>query len=203
MVASLLGNSFRLEGDRFIIFSNTIAHLGFLGGVAAFNLAPPGRFALGNFSAVQALRSGLITFLVSLPFVTLTALAWTGLLTLCGLPVENQLAIDLFGRTSSRSPWVFLLGFTAVVIAPFAEEMIFRAGIFRFVRTRLPRWAALLFRLPFRRDASQSGHLRATRRSRHHLRARLRRTGDMVTAIVAHAAFNLNMVVLLLAGVSK
>ena len=32
----------------------------------------------------------------------------------------------------------------ASIVAPITEELIFRAGLFRYARTRLPRWAALL-----------------------------------------------------------
>ena len=84
----------------------------------------------------------------------------------------------------------------ATVVAPATEELIFRAGIFRYARTRLPRWAALL--LPACLFAALHNHLASF--------APLvvlglvfslayERTGRIGTAIVAHALFNLYSVI--------
>jgi membrane protease YdiL (CAAX protease family) len=91
----------------------------------------------------------------------------------------------------------------AIMLAPITEELIFRAGIFRYVRTRMPRWAALL--LPAVLFAS----LHANLGSFVPLVAlalvfslAFERTGNIGTTIVAHALFNLNASVLVLAGMN-
>jgi membrane protease YdiL (CAAX protease family) len=52
----------------------------------------------------------------------------------------------MIGRLArAESPFLLIAMIAlATVTAPMVEELIFRAGFFRFCRTRLPRWAALL-----------------------------------------------------------
>ena len=150
----------------------------------------------------NALSSGLVTFLIALPVLTAVGLVWQGLLSLCHITPENQEAIDLLRDTDSPA-LRFLLLVVAIMVAPITEELIFRAGIFRYVRTRLPRWAALL--LPAVLFAS----LHANLGSFVPLVAlavifslAFERTGNIGTTIVAHALFNLNASVLVLAGMN-
>jgi len=81
--------------------------------------------------------------------------------------------------------------------------MVFRAGVFRYARTRLPRRAALL--LPAILFAAVHADLPSF--------APLlvlglvfslayERTGNIKTTMVAHALFNLNTTLLVLAGVN-
>ncbi|MEO5958123.1 MAG: CPBP family intramembrane glutamic endopeptidase [Opitutaceae bacterium] len=203
IVAGLVAKPLGLSGDRFIIGSNAMAQLGLLGGVALYALPPPRRFALGASPFAAALKSGSATFLIAMPFVSITGIVWSNLLTLCGFPVEDQLAVQLFARTTSPL-WLLLLSLSAIVVAPLAEELIFRAGIFRYVRTRLPRWGALL--LPACLFAAM--HLSLATFAQLAVLGIIfalayERTGNLGTAIVAHALFNLNMVVLLLVGVRE
>jgi len=97
----------------------------------------------------------------------------------------------------------------AIVVAPFTEEMIFRAGLFRFFRGRMPHWLAVvassvLFgachliqspieNLPEFLPLVVLGCI---------LSVAYERTGRIGTTIVAHALFNLNTIVILLAGLN-
>lgn len=180
----------------------TFRNLGFQGGmlagIALFHrfLAPRNDEASCPFGGVFV--SGVTTFLISLPLVMVVSLVWTGLLKLCGLPIESQDAVALF--KSIKSPALLAtMVVLATVIAPLNEELLFRAGIFRYARTRLPRWAALL--LPACIFAALHTHLPSF--------APLallgviwslayERTGKIGTTIVAHTLFNLYSVVILL-----
>jgi membrane protease YdiL (CAAX protease family) len=60
-----------------------------------------------------------------------------------GVPVENQRAVDIF--LGIKSPWFRAgFGFFAVVIAPVAEEFVFRGMLYPFVK-QLGRPRAALF----------------------------------------------------------
>ena len=90
----------------------------------------------------------------------------------------------------------------AIIIAPVTEELIFRAGIFRYMRTRLPRWAALLI------PALLFGALHSNLASFVPLVAfgvvfslAYERTGRIGTTMVAHALFNLTTALIALTGV--
>jgi uncharacterized protein len=201
IAAAVLVNALGFTGDRFTIFSNVCAQLGLLSGVGMFCAAFPGRFMLSPPKRVNFVLPGLAAFAMGLPFIYVTGLVWGLMMKAVGLPVDSQLAIDLFERVDSL-PWYVTLTTTAVIVAPVTEEMIFRAGIFRHVRTRLPRWAALL--LPACLFAALHVHL-ATFAQLTVLGVifalAYERTGHIGTPIVAHAAFNLNMVLLLMTGV--
>lgn len=87
-------------------------------------------------------RAGFLTFLVAMPLLTAASLVWTPVLKLAGLPTEPQALIGLFAHT--RSPLVLApMIILAIGLAPIAEEAVFRAGIFRYLRSRPP--LAVLF----------------------------------------------------------
>eukprot|EP01035_Chromulina_nebulosa_P004074 gene4074-5566_t len=126
-----------------IMIVNAAFQLGMLGGALGYHRTlgrhrprPPARLG-------AALASGLTTFLISLPLVVLVGLLWLGVMKLIGLPPDRQDLVRLFTETKSPVLLVFMI-VLATVLAPVTEELIFRAGMFRFARTRLPRWAALL-----------------------------------------------------------
>ena len=207
--ATLVGNlagtvalKFRPVGpDAKAMVITALSHLGMLAGIAAFKMAVervPLRTAavrLTDFSA------GAITFLAILPIVTGANLLWRGLLQACGLPLEKQELVGMF--VNARSPLLLALMIgLATLTAPAAEELVFRAGFFRFLRTRLPRWAALvapacLFAALHQNLASFAplvvlGVL---------FSLAYERTGRIATTIVAHGLFNRHTVVLLMVGV--
>ncbi len=150
--------------------------------------------------ATGLIRAGFITFLAALPVVTGVNLVWLFLLETFGLPTMHQELVDLFVETESLVTIIVFLLF-AVVVAPVTEELIFRAGLFRYLRTRAPRWVALT--LPALIFAALHGNLSA-------LGPLLalgvvfaiayERTGRIAVPMIAHGLFNLNTVLLLLAG---
>jgi membrane protease YdiL (CAAX protease family) len=192
------------DADFQLILSTAAFQLGLLAGVVVYQVtfgrrtpvAPP---APGRLNPLLA---GAATFLISLPVVLVVSLLWQGLLQLCHITAPPQDAIDILRRAHSATPMLLLL-LSALVIAPLSEELIFRAGIFRYVRTRLPRWAALL--LP----AVIFGAMHANLASFAPLVAlgvvfalAYERTGRISTSMVAHALFNLSAALLALAGVN-
>ncbi len=192
-----------LTNDLRVVLGTAAFQLGLLAGVLVFKLSF-GRHAIPPSpptAAFNPLLAGAATYLVALPVVLVTSLIWEALLKVCHIPAPKQDAIDLLLR-SHDLPTVTGLLLCAIGIAPVTEELIFRAGIFRFVRTRLTRWAALL--LP----ALLFGALHSNLASFAPLVAlgvvfslAYERTGRISTTMVAHALFNLTAALLTLAGV--
>jgi uncharacterized protein len=202
----------RLGGDVTTVLSPVVVDGGFLAGLAVFQLmyAARGGMGLGRIDVPQALRTGVATFLIATPPLSVSLWASEYLLTKMGFPVEKQAAVDMF-ETMQSAPlkWCFVA--LAATLVPAAEELIFRAGLFRYLRTRMPRWVAIsatsaLF------GAAHVGwgdHLAGI--------ASLvplvvlatvyclayERTGSIGTTIVAHSLFNLNMTLLILSGVGS
>lgn len=126
--------------------------------------------------------------------------AWKTLLEAAGVSVNEQDMVGLFRNTDD--PLLFsLLLILAIVIAPITEELLFRAGLFRYLRTRIPRSLALL--APAFLFAILHGNL-VTLAPLLALgmvfSLAYERTGSVVVPIVAHALFNLNTVLLIMAG---
>ncbi len=112
-----------------------------LGARAWVRLHPPEAFhscapaAQGCF--LQSFRGGMLAFLALMPLAAAAGFLWEFLLQTLGLPTERQEIVDLI--LQSRSP--ALLGFLvvlALVLAPIAEELVFRMGVFRYLRSRPP-----------------------------------------------------------------
>jgi len=192
-----------LTNDLRVVLGTAAFQLGLLAGVLVFKLSFGRRTIPPPLSpiAVNPLLAGAATYLVALPVVLVSSLIWEGLLKVCHIPAPKQEAIDLLLR-SHDLPTVAGLLLCAIGIAPVTEELIFRAGIFRYVRTRLPRWAALL--LP----AILFGALHSNLASFAPLVAlgvvfslAYERTGRISTTMIAHALFNLTAALLTLAGV--
>lgn len=155
------------------------------------------------------LLSGLATFVISLPIVTGVNFAWLGILKLTGLPADQQDLLRLFEQADSP----VIIGamiVLATIVAPISEELLFRAIFFRYLRTRISRWLALL--LPSTIFAAL--HVNWT--TLDGLAGLLplatlavvfslayERTGRIGTVIVAHALFNLHTIVLLFSGVTQ
>ncbi len=204
--AGLAAAPLELPPDTATIFGSAAFQLGLLIGPAFVPLAlghPPLRPPLD----AGALRSGLVTFLIALPVVTLANIAWLAVLKATGLPAEQQDLLRMFAEAESTALLVLMI-VLATLIAPIAEELLFRATIFRYLRTRLPRWVALL--LPgtifaalhvnwITYDGLPSLVPLITLAVIFSLA--YERTGRIATVMVAHAIFNLHTIVLLFAGV--
>jgi hypothetical protein len=127
---------FASDGDTRQVLAGAAFQLGMLGGCAGFAL-----FASGgrDFDRPRGsfLCAGLATFAITLPLLVAVGFLWTLLLDLVGLPAERQELIGLFA--GAKSP--LLLGSLvalASIVAPITEELVFRAGIFRYLRSQPP-----------------------------------------------------------------
>ncbi len=146
-------------------------------------------------------QAGSVTFVVAIPILLALSLGWTFILESFGLNTDKQELVDLFANTDSV-PIVIGMTVLAAVIAPLAEELIFRAGFFRFMRKRTPRWLAYV--LPAAVFASLHGNLFAfvpLFTLGLIFAYAYERTGNIRVSIIAHALFNLHTILLLLAGV--
>lgn len=193
--------AFAMETDHKIIVQSAAAELGLMTGVFVFAAVYPGQLALPRLRWRASLVSGAATFCVAIPIVMAAGLIWTTLLTWLGLPIEKQSAIELFGRTKDV-PWEIVLVALAIVLAPIAEELVFRVVLFRYLRTRIPRWIAFLgpalIFAALHQNLASFGQLVALAIV---FSFAYERTGQPGTTIVAHALFNLNTVILLLFGI--
>lgn len=204
--ASLLLRHFALRGDAVTVVSGAATQFGMLAGVL-FHRARAGREAPAPAPRANILAAGAATFAMCLPVMLVTAAVWEKILQLAGLPVERQDLIGMFAN--AESPW--LLGVMialAIVIAPLTEEFVFRAGLFRFLRTRIPRWIALVAPALFFASLHVNWNTLQGLSSLAPLAVlavlfslAYERTGQIGTAIVAHALFNLNTILLIFTGV--
>ena len=192
-----------LDQPHQLILGTAGFHLGMLVGIAGYQ---------GAFARVRprlslltpgAVKSGLATYLVAVPVLTAVSLVWQGLLQLCHVTAKPQESVELLRHIESP-PLRFTLLFVAILVAPVSEELVFRAGIFRYLRTRFPRWAALL--LPALLFASlhlDLGSFVPLVALALVFSFAYERTGQIGTTMVAHALFNLNAALLVLAGVDS
>jgi membrane protease YdiL (CAAX protease family) len=182
---------------------------GLLLGIASFHF---GYRRLDGGMAAQPLRTlldGGAVFLVALPFVSAATYLWRTLLLAVGLPVGNQDSLELFASLHSGILRI-VFSILAILIAPLCEELIFRLALFRFFRDRTPFWIAVVI------PALLFGGAHLLQSPLENLPAFMplvvlgilfsiayNRTGRIGTTIVAHALFNLNTVLLVLAGVTS
>lgn len=151
---------------------------------------------------VNPLFAGVMVFLAAIPLIIAISLLWQPLLKWGGFPVEQQEMIDLLANSDSPALMIGI-GFLAVVIAPIVEETVFRAGLFCYLRTRVPRPAALLI------SAILFSALHANLAAFAPLvvfgvvlAIAYERTGNILVPMIAHSVFNLHTLALLLSGVS-
>jgi membrane protease YdiL (CAAX protease family) len=141
------------------------------------------------------------TFLILLPLITATSLGWQFVLARLGLEAVPQDLVGMFLSVDSPLLLAAMI-LLATVVAPVSEELVFRAGLFRYLRGRVPRWAALV--LPAMLFAALHANLASfvplTVLGMLFALA-YERTGRIAVPIVAHGLFNLNTIMLLFAGV--
>jgi membrane protease YdiL (CAAX protease family) len=203
-IVPLLG----LAGDARVIVTGALGQFGLLGGVVLHRAAHRDAWVPAP-RPPNVLAAGGATFLMSLPLLIVVSKLWEFLLHLAGLPTQKQNLIDMFMRADSRLLLVGLIGL-ATIVAPITEELVFRAGLFRYFRTRLPRSVAFL--LPAVLFAALHVDNWKTLEGFASFAPLValaicfsvayERTGSIGTAIVAHALFNLNTVLLIFAGVT-
>lgn len=188
-----------------MVLSGAMFQLGLLAG-AGLALATVCRPARSSTQApsheVNVVLAGALAFLAAMPFVTAINLGWQGLLSLADVEAPPQDLVFLMVDAESPLTRVILIVF-AVVVAPLAEEVVFRAGLFRFLRTRVPRAVAYLA------PAVVFGALHGSLAAFVPLTAlalvfaySYEYTGRIAVPIIAHSLFNLNTVILLFGGVA-
>ena len=153
-------------------------------------------------STKAAIGAGFLTFLAALALLTVVGLAWQELLHRCGVPAEKQPLLDLFGQTHEPFKLALMI-FVAVVIAPITEELTFRAGLFRYLRTRLP--SGLAYVLPAAVFAVLHNNLSVfvpLLTLGVLFSVVYRRTGRVLVTVIAHGLFNLNTIILIFAGIN-
>ena len=141
--------------------------------------------------------------LVALPVLIILSLGWTLLLRELGLPDEPQDLIAVFSNT--RSPAVVAGMFlVACVLAPLNEELLFRAGLYRYCRQKLGRrWALAISGCCFGAlHANWAGFLPLALLGMG-LALVYEATGSIRVAVVAHGLVNLNTILVILSGLQQ
>jgi membrane protease YdiL (CAAX protease family) len=185
-VGGVVAKSLGVIGDMRTFLLGACAQLGMLGAVFGYLIGQPSFRPTPVRTGPNIFLAGAATLISKL------------VLELAGVPNEQQDLIRMFARTESAWVLALIIVFAAVV-APFTEEYIFRAGLFRFLRTRIVRWLAYLFQATF--FAAIHGNLLSFLPLlvlAVAFAAAYERTGRIGTAVVAHACFNLNTVLVLL-----
>jgi len=187
-----------------VVLAGGVFHLGMLLGALLFLLiigraeqsAGPGAAKPALIPAAGA------TFLILIPLITATSLGWQFVLARLGLEAAPQDLVGMFLSVDSPLLLAAMI-LLATVVAPISEELVFRAGLFRYLRGRAPRWVALV--LPAMLFAAMHANLASfvplTVLGMLFALA-YERTGRIAVPIVAHGLFNLRTIMLLFAGVS-
>lgn len=167
---------------------------------------PPGHATeapAGRVSARGVVIGVVLAFAAVIPPINAAGILSEYVLERAGLPAQPQELVDLFLHISSPALLCAMIAF-ALAIAPVSEELVFRAGLFRYLRTRAPRWVA------FTASAALFALLHANLVSFLPLfvvgvvfSIAYERTGSIVTPMLAHALFNLNTLLLLFSGAGR
>jgi uncharacterized protein len=211
-IAGTILHRVHLSSDASVVVASAAMEGGFLCGLIGFHALYGGsaRVVSPGKGIGSGLLSGLFVFLVAMPFVTGINYCWGLFLTKTGLPSEQQELVSILENTHSNVlRGTFFV--VATLLVPAAEEVLFRGGLFRYLRNRMPRWAAVTSTsVVFAALHVQwSDHMAG-------LPSLLplvvlaavfciayERTGSIATPIVAHALFNLNMIIIVIAGLGS
>jgi membrane protease YdiL (CAAX protease family) len=159
--------------------------------------------------SARPIREGLTLLLMAMPVLIVVNILWNLLLVRLGLPDEPQDLLGAFNGT--KSPLVIAgMLLVACVVAPVNEEMIFRAGIYRFIRQRLGRAPALWF------SSLLFGSLHVNWTTFNGLASFIplallgavfaliyEKTGCIWVSMLAHGLFNLNTIAYILSGLPQ
>ncbi len=142
------------------------------------------------------------TLLMALPVIAAVNLGWVYLLRKLGLPDEPQELIAIFANTKSPFVVAALLA-VACGLAPLYEELLFRAGIYRYCRQKMGRnWALVLSGCLFGAMHQNLASFVPLSLFGMVLAVAYEATGSIRVAIIAHGLFNLNTVLIVLSGLS-
>ena len=194
------------DGNWWLVVQGAAFQLGMLSGalLAAFFFRNPGSATPANpiVAKPTPILAGVITFLIALPIIGGIGFLWKLTIEFFGYTASEQDMVDLLRNADDPALLVWMI-VLAAVIAPVTEELIFRAGLFRYLRTRIPRAIALI--LPALIFALLHGNLAAFLplcALGVFFALAYERTGNIAVPMIAHALFNLNTIVLVMAGVS-
>ena len=151
-------------------------------------------------SLPRATLLGAKAFLIIIAVALASSFLWRVVLKILGIDAPQQELIDHFVRADSPGP-LLALSFVAIILAPVAEEIVFRAGLFRYLLGRVPRWIALV--LPAVIFAALHDNLASFFPLvvlGVFFALAYERTGRLIVPIVAHALFNLNTILVVLNG---
>ncbi|MDI1335993.1 MAG: CPBP family intramembrane metalloprotease [Lacunisphaera sp.] len=168
-----------------------------------YGARPPPEVAAPKPAWPAPFYQGVGTLLAALPMLIVFNLGWTTLLQKLGLPDEPQDLIAIFAST--KSP-VVLAGMLVVAcgLAPLNEELIFRAGLYRFCRQRLGRnWALIVSGLCFGALHGNWASFLPLAVLGMGLAVAYEATGDIRVTVIAHGLFNLNTIVIVLSGLPQ
>jgi membrane protease YdiL (CAAX protease family) len=150
----------------------------------------------------QPILAGVITFLITLPLISVIGFAWSALLEAFGIVPAEQELVKLF-RDADDPVLLGVMIILAVVVAPLTEELIFRAGIFRYLRTRIYRWLAMTIgALLFASMHDGITTFLPLFAFGIFFSIAYERTGRIAVPIIAHALFNLHTIILVMAGIT-
>lgn len=197
-----------VDGDLWRLVLGIGLQLGLLAGVAltfaiprsiAAPPPPPSATPLAPHPFLHAVG----TFLIALPVITFLGYVWKAALTALGFATPEQDMVDTFREADSPEKLILLTVF-AVVIAPLTEELIFRAGLFRYLHTRVPRWIALTASAAVFALLHQSALAFVPLFALGVLFSlAYERTGRIFVTILAHGLFNLHTIMLIMSGVTN
>jgi membrane protease YdiL (CAAX protease family) len=207
--AGLVLRHVRLGEDATKVLGGAVQDIGLLLGIFGFHqfYCRVGRSSAARAPIGPAIKSGAVTFFIAMLLVDVSIILWSFALSSLGLPMENQEFVDIAQNTNSTWLKGSLMAI-AVILAPVAEEIVFRGGLFRYFRTRIPRWWAIgltsfLFgSLHVSWDSSLVGLPSFAPMVVLAVIFCLayERTGSLGTVVVAHALFNSYTFVLVAAG---
>lgn len=172
------------------------------GAALLFRLLPTGHPGESRESPLRCIGTGLIGLVYFMPVCTLLALCWSELLRALNVPADVQDVVRIIRET--KSPFMLAQWFLVVaLLAPIGEELVFRAGLFRFLANRMrPAFAAAISAALFAAihwNLQASFPLFVLGLTLAHV---YHRSGRIVAAIALHAAFNLNTLLSIVSGVA-
>jgi membrane protease YdiL (CAAX protease family) len=151
----------------------------------------------------QVLRYAGGGVLVAVPVVLALGLGWNLLLRALSLPDAPQDLVRIFAETKSPAVIAGMI-VVACVLAPVSEELVFRAGLFRYIRQKLGRRPALLVSglLFGALHGSWTGFMPLAVFGMI-LAIIYEATGSLRVPILIHALFNLNTIIIVLSGLAE
>lgn len=169
--------------------------LGWLGVCAAFFLPRHLRPPAGTMGWAPAALAGIGGLMLFFPAGAAVGQLWKWLLPRLGLSDTLQESVLYLRNLSGVGEFAAWFGMV-VILAPLAEECVFRRVLYRYLAVHFPEWTAIgvsavVFAL-LHRNAASFLPLVALGVA---LCLAYRYTGRLITTVVMHAAFNLNSLV--------